>query len=54
MAKNRVKDAIETGAQVVVSACPLCKRNLSDAVREMDSSLKVLDVVELAYYSLGK
>nr|MDO8100040.1 (Fe-S)-binding protein [Candidatus Njordarchaeota archaeon] len=54
MAKNRVKEALETGAGTMVSACPFCKRNLGDAAREMASSLKVLDLVELAYHNLRK
>nr|MDO8133092.1 (Fe-S)-binding protein [Candidatus Njordarchaeum guaymaensis] len=54
MACKRVQEAQETGAEVLSSACPFCKRNLSDAVKDTGSSLRVLDVVELAYEHMRK
>jgi heterodisulfide reductase subunit D len=44
----RVREALETGADILTSACTFCKRNVSDAVKDMAFSLKVLEVVELA------
>jgi heterodisulfide reductase subunit D len=54
MARSRVREAVETGADILTSACPFCKRNLSDAVKDTASSLKVLDVVELAWEYLRR
>ncbi|MCK4818714.1 (Fe-S)-binding protein, partial [bacterium] len=45
MAKNRVKEAEETGAEHLVSTCPFCFRNLSDAIEELNSDLKMTDLV---------
>jgi len=52
MAKNRVKEAEETGAEYLVSTCPFCWRNLSDAIEVLDSKLKMTDLVELLLESL--
>ena len=53
MAKNRVKEAEETGAEYLVSTCPFCYRNLSDAIKELNSNLKMTDLVELILESLS-
>jgi Fe-S oxidoreductase len=47
IAKNRIKEAEETGAEYLVSACPFCYRNLSDAIKELNSDLKMVDLIEL-------
>ncbi|MCX7911677.1 MAG: (Fe-S)-binding protein [Dehalococcoidales bacterium] len=46
-AKERVREAIATGAEAIVSTCPWCEQNFSTAIKEMNSSLKVYDIVEL-------
>lgn len=53
MAKNRVKEAEDTGAQYLVSTCPFCYRNLSDAIIALNSDLKMVDLVELFLESLN-
>jgi len=53
MAKNRVKEAEDTGAQYLVSTCPFCYRNLSDAINALNSDLKMVDLVELFLESLN-
>ncbi|MHA1992814.1 MAG: (Fe-S)-binding protein [Candidatus Hodarchaeales archaeon] len=53
MAKNRVKEAEDTGAEYLVSTCPFCYRNLSDAIKELNSNLKMTDLVELILESLS-
>jgi len=47
MAKNRIKEAEETGVKILVSTCPFCFRNLSDAINELNSDIKMVDLVEL-------
>ena len=46
-AKNRLQQAIETGADYLVSTCPFCRRNLSDAKKEGNFKIEVLDLTEL-------
>jgi Fe-S oxidoreductase len=46
-ATERVKEAQTTGADVLVTACPWCKRSLTDAVNDLKANLKVLDILEL-------
>jgi Fe-S oxidoreductase len=46
-AKERIDEAKSTGAEAIVSACPWCEKNFTDAVKETGSTLKVYDIVEL-------
>ena len=46
-AQNRINEAIDTGAEAIVTACPWCKRTLEDALQETEDGLKVYDMVEL-------
>lgn len=52
IAKSRVKEAEETGAQYLVSICPFCYRNLLDAIKALDSDLKMVDLMELVEQAL--
>jgi len=47
VAKRRLHQAQDTGAQVLVSACQQCKRTLMTAVRQEKVRMQVLDIVEL-------
>ncbi len=47
IAKSRVKEAEETGADYLVSICPFCYRNLNDAITALSSKLKMIDLTEL-------
>ncbi len=53
MAKNRVKEAEATGAKFLVSTCPFCYRNLSDAIEALNSDIIIKDLVELIFDSLN-
>ena len=44
---ERLAEAGETGAQALVSACPFCKWNFSDAASEEGIDLEVLDIMEI-------
>jgi Fe-S oxidoreductase len=46
-AKERIKEAESTGAKAIVTACPGCEKNFSEAIKDMGNTLKVYDVVEL-------
>ena len=48
MAEMRIQQAIETRADVVVTACPWCLVNLTEAASSAGSSIEVIDITELA------
>jgi Fe-S oxidoreductase len=49
LAEIRVKDAVELGAEILATACPLCVLTLEDAVKTsgFEEKIKVMDVTEL-------
>lgn len=51
-AANRLEEAIATGADILVSTCPFCRRNLMDAIKEGALSIEFKDVVELLEESI--
>jgi Fe-S oxidoreductase len=51
-AAERIKEAKDTGAEALVTACPWCIRNFKDSVEAGGDGLKVYDVVELLQRSL--
>jgi Fe-S oxidoreductase len=46
-AKKRIEEAVSTGAEAIVTACPWCEKTFNEAIKESGSSLKVYDIVEL-------
>jgi len=50
---ERLIEAKEKGADVLVSACPACKLAFTDGVRERGVKIEVLDLLELAAKRLG-
>ncbi len=46
-AQERIEEAKTTGAEALVTACPWCKTNFNDALKESGDKLKVYDIVEL-------
>ena len=49
IAKTRMDEAKETNADLLVTACPFCKLNLSS-----NSDMEVLDLSEFIYNNLKK
>ncbi|HDP96729.1 MAG TPA: (Fe-S)-binding protein [Euryarchaeota archaeon] len=47
IAKRRVEEACETGAEILLSACPFCEQGLIDATKAMKKKIKVMDIAEL-------
>lgn len=47
IASERIIEAEATGADILVSSCPFCKRNLMDAIKATNSKLKFMDITEL-------
>lgn len=52
IAKSRVQEAEETGAEHLVSICPFCYRNLSDAIKALGSNIIMTDLTELINQAL--
>jgi Fe-S oxidoreductase len=48
-ARLRVKEALNTGAEIIAVVCPQCAKMLEDAVKseELEDRLKVMDVAEI-------
>jgi Fe-S oxidoreductase len=48
-ARIRVREALETGADVLSVACPMCSKMLDDAVRAegLENKLQVRDIAEI-------
>jgi Fe-S oxidoreductase len=52
-AEERLTEVKEVGAEAIVSACPWCKDNFTEAVSKNGGGLKVLDFSELVLSALG-
>jgi Fe-S oxidoreductase len=54
LAQLRVKEALETGAEVLATACPFCLLTLDEAVKHLnvEDKLRVLDIAEIAMQAL--
>jgi Fe-S oxidoreductase len=52
-ASERISEAMATGAEALVSACPWCERNFKDAAVELGVPLRVHDIVELVQQAVG-
>jgi len=46
-AGERIEEAKSTGAEALVTACPWCERNFTDAIKERGDKIKVYDIMEL-------
>lgn len=47
IAAERVRDAEETGAEILVTCCPFCVTNLSQGAKQIGSKMKVMDLSEI-------
>jgi Fe-S oxidoreductase len=47
IAQRRINEACDTGAQILVTACPFCEQNLSEAARLSDRKIVVKDISEI-------
>jgi Fe-S oxidoreductase len=48
----RLKQLLETGADVIAVACPYCLQMFEETLKSMNSEIPVLDVTEILYESL--
>jgi Fe-S oxidoreductase len=52
-ARHRLEEVQYVGAEALVSACPWCKDNFSQAVKEDGNAVTVYDISEVIAASLG-
>ncbi len=50
--EKRIEEAISTGAEALVTACPWCEKTFNDAIKASGSNCKVYDIVELVEKAL--
>ena len=57
MAKKRVQDAFDVGAEILVSACASCKDNLRKGLKQFPKDqrkkLKIMDINEIILQAAG-
>jgi len=53
ISQKRVKDALQTGATELVSACPFCYQGLQIGIQAMDAPIKMRDITELVCMAMG-
>jgi Fe-S oxidoreductase len=51
LAVDRVKEAENTGAELIATTCPFCNLNMNNAAKE-NNMIKTLDVLQLAYQAI--
>ena len=56
MSEIRVKEAKATGAEILITACPLCLIMLEDALKTLglEKQLKIMDLNELVLEALDQ
>jgi Fe-S oxidoreductase len=47
IAAKRVKDAVDTGAERIITTCPFCVLNLQQGAKQIGANIKVMDLAEL-------
>ncbi len=47
IAEDRIREAEDTGAEYLTTTCPFYLNNLQQAANEINSKLKVVDLLEL-------
>jgi Fe-S oxidoreductase len=54
LARWRIQEALETGAEILATACPFCMLMLDEAVKylEAENRLRVMDIAEIAAQAL--
>lgn len=52
-ARERVREALETGAEALVTSCPWCEANLQDGIHAEDAALEMVSLVELIERALA-
>ena len=54
LSQRRFSQALETEAQIIVSACPQCERTLTAEARREKARVKVMDLMEFVWRALDR
>ena len=54
IAKHKVDQVLETGAQAVITACQQCVRTMTTHIRRNNIRMEVLDLTELVHRAMEK
>ncbi len=54
VAQKRINSALEEDVKIIVTACPNCKKVFKNTISDMNSDLKVIDIVELVSLQVSK
>jgi heterodisulfide reductase subunit D len=54
IAKQKIDDVIQTGADAVITACQQCVRSMNMYVRRNKIPLEVMDITELIHRALNR
>ncbi len=54
VAARKIEMALDTGAEIIVTACPQCERTMSAAVRAQKKRVRVLDVTEMVWRAIER
>jgi len=54
IAKQKIDDVMQTGAEAVITACQQCVRSMNTYVRRNKISLEVMDITELLQRALRR
>jgi Fe-S oxidoreductase len=52
-ARHRLEEVKHVGAEVLISACPWCKNNFAQAVKEDGNAIEVFDISEVILASIA-
>jgi len=53
MVDIRIKQLVDTGAEVIAVACPYCLNMFEETIKSMNMNIQVMDVTEILYESLN-
>ncbi len=53
-AEERLEEAGSTGAEAIITCCPFCKENFSDALKTRKENMKVYDITEIMLKAIVK
>ena len=53
-AGERLEEAETTGAEAIVTCCPFCKENFSEAAKTRREKMKVYDITEIMLQAIVK
>ena len=54
VAARKIQMALDTGAEIIVTACPQCERTMSAGVRAQKKRVRVLDVTEMVWRAIER